>query len=178
MTDDLERRLQSLLADTAAAVEPALSGPALREARPARRRVVRVAAPLLAAAAVLALALAPQLLDGRHAGTHPQQPGTSGKVSPLPLPPASPTTPEVPVPSRSAPTLAAPTPTAPTPSTPTPSTQAVSTSGASTPGVSVAPTLAPSHAPTPTSAGTPASASVGPARLPTTTSSPAATQSR
>src|SRR5882757_8782543 len=95
MTDDeLENRLHRMLAGRADQVQSSLSGPDLR-AREVRRehRAARIAGPILAAAAVLIIAIAPQALNG-HGGhqLRPQQPGNSETSVPkTPTPTHTPT---------------------------------------------------------------------------------------
>ena len=111
--DDLERRLQAALAERADRAEPSLSGAELR-ARAADvgvHPVARIAGPILAAAAVLVVAIAPQLLN-RHDGhrARPQQPGNPQTTqpftpSPTPHPSTAPTRP----PATTLPSLPIPT---------------------------------------------------------------------
>jgi hypothetical protein len=137
--DDLDQRLPTMLSRRAGQVESSLSGPDLR-ARAALdggqggHRVARIAGPILVAAAVLVIAIAPQVLN-QHGGhqVSPQQPGTSQTTEPVrPTPTPTPTT-STPVPStpgtREAPIPTSP-PTAPTLSTPTVSAPTISQPGA------------------------------------------------
>jgi len=75
--DELERRLRHLLSGRAEGIDPTLSGPQLRMlAGQTRGPKLRVIAPILAAAAVIVVALTPQLFS-RHSdgGIRHQQPG-------------------------------------------------------------------------------------------------------
>lgn len=115
--DDVERRLENMLSGRADQVDPALSGPELRTAAAVRgsHSTVRVVGPILAAAAVLVVAIAPQLLN-RHSTHHApqQQPGSSQTATvPLPTPAPSPTTAR-PTPSPTRTPIPSPTQATPT----------------------------------------------------------------
>jgi hypothetical protein len=145
--DDLEPRVRTVLAARAERIDSALSGPELRaRAGAVKRPVMRFAAPALAVAAVIVVAVATQTVG--HDGSHPRPapPGrpvitTTSPTSPTPVVSPSPTTP----PSPSTPVRShRPTPTRTTTRVPAPPSTSLSPPSVGSP--STAPTRSPSVA--------------------------------